>query len=101
MNKNKQNFYYLFPTLIGKNIIIFITSIGNITSFLIYALYKAVIPPFYIKEYVKQIYNWMGIITVVALTAFFTGGAIALQIYSGGTRLNAESAVPSIVAIGF
>ena len=33
MNKNKQNFYYLFPTLIGKNNIIFITSIGNITSF--------------------------------------------------------------------
>ena len=102
MNKNKQNFYYLFPTLIGKNIIIFITSIGNITSFLIYALYKAVIPPFYIKEYVKQIYiiGWASL-PVVALTAFFTGGALALQIYSGGTRLNAESAVPSIVAIGF
>ena len=102
MNKNKQNFYYLFPTLIGKNIIIFITSIGNITSFLFYALYKAVIPPFYIKEYVKQIYiiGWASL-PVVALTAFFTGGALALQIYSGGTRLNAESAVPSIVAIGF
>ena len=102
MKNNKQNLYYLFPALIGKNIISFITSIGNITSFLIYALYKAMIPPFYIKEYVKQIYiiGWASL-PVVALTAFFTGGALALQIYSGGTRLNAESAVPSIVAIGF
>ena len=56
MKNNKQNFYYFLPTLIGKNIIIFITLIGNITSFLIYALYKAIIPPFYIKQYVKQIY---------------------------------------------
>ena len=102
MKNNKQNFYYFLPTLIGKNIIIFITLIGNITSFLIYALYKSTIPPFYIKQYVKQIYviGWASL-PVVALTAFFTGGALALQIYSGGTRLNAESAVPSIVAIGF
>ena len=72
------------------------------SSFLIYSLYKAIIPPFYIKEYTKQIYiiGWASL-PVVALTAFFTGGALALQIYSGGTRLNAESAVPSIVAIGF
>ena len=102
MNNRKQNFIALFPILIGKNINIFIVSIGNITSFLIYALYKAIIPPFYIKEYTKQIYiiGWASL-PVVALTAFFTGGALALQIYSGGTRLNAESAVPSIVAIGF
>ena len=37
---------------------------------------------------------------VVGLTAVFTGAALALQIYSGGTRFNAESVVPSIVAIG-
>jgi phospholipid/cholesterol/gamma-HCH transport system permease protein len=37
---------------------------------------------------------------VVGLTALFTGGALALQIYSGGARFNAEAVVPSIVAIG-
>ena len=37
---------------------------------------------------------------VVGLTAVFTGGALALQIYSGGARFNAEAVVPSIVAIG-
>ncbi len=35
-----------------------------------------------------------------ALTALFTGGALALQIYAGGARFNAETVVPSIVAIG-
>ena len=37
---------------------------------------------------------------VVGLTAIFTGGALALQIYAGGARFNAEAVVPSIVAIG-
>ena len=37
---------------------------------------------------------------VVGLTAIFTGGALALQIYSGGARFNAEAVVPQIVAIG-
>ncbi len=37
---------------------------------------------------------------VVGLTALFTGGALALQIYAGGARFNAEAVVPQIVAIG-
>jgi alanine racemase len=32
---------------------------------------------------------------VVGLTALFTGGALALQIYAGGARFNAEAVVPS------
>ena len=36
----------------------------------------------------------------MGLTTLFTGGALALQIYAGGARFNAESVVPSIVAIG-
>ena len=37
---------------------------------------------------------------VVGLTAIFTGAALALQIYSGGSRFNATEVVPQIVAIG-
>ncbi len=37
---------------------------------------------------------------VVALTAFFTGGALALQIYYGGNTFNSESIVATIVALG-
>ena len=43
--------------------------------------------------------GWLSL-PVVGLTALFTGGALALQIYAGGARFNAESVVPSIVAIG-
>ena len=37
---------------------------------------------------------------VVGMTALFTGGALALQIYAGGARFSAEAVVPSITAIG-
>jgi phospholipid/cholesterol/gamma-HCH transport system permease protein len=37
---------------------------------------------------------------VVGLTAFFTGGALALQIYLGGNRYGVESIVPQIVVLG-
>ena len=37
---------------------------------------------------------------MVGLTAVFTGGALALQIYAGGSRFNAEAVVPQIVAVG-
>jgi phospholipid/cholesterol/gamma-HCH transport system permease protein len=43
--------------------------------------------------------GWLSL-PVVGLTALFTGGALALQIYAGGARFNAEAVVPSIVAIG-
>jgi phospholipid/cholesterol/gamma-HCH transport system permease protein len=37
---------------------------------------------------------------VVALTSFFTGGVLALQIYYGGNQFNSEAIVSSIVALG-
>jgi phospholipid/cholesterol/gamma-HCH transport system permease protein len=43
--------------------------------------------------------GWLSL-PVVGLTAVFTGGALALQIYAGGSRFNAETVGPSIVAIG-
>jgi phospholipid/cholesterol/gamma-HCH transport system permease protein len=37
---------------------------------------------------------------VVGLTAFFTGGVLALQIYNGASRYGAESFVPVVVLVG-
>jgi phospholipid/cholesterol/gamma-HCH transport system permease protein len=58
-------------------------------------------PPFYPREFAHALMQigWLSL-PVVGLTALFTGGALALQIYAGGSRFNAESVVPSIVAIG-
>lgn len=58
-------------------------------------------PPFYPREFLHALLQigWLSL-PVVGLTALFTGGALALQIYSGGARFSAEAVVPSIVAIG-
>ncbi|WP_163850962.1 MlaE family ABC transporter permease [Pseudooceanicola aestuarii] len=58
-------------------------------------------PPFYGRELLVQIFQigWLSL-PVVGLTAIFTGGALALQIYAGGARFDAEAVVPQIVAIG-
>jgi phospholipid/cholesterol/gamma-HCH transport system permease protein len=58
-------------------------------------------PPFYPREFLQQLLQigWLSL-PVVGMTALFTGGALALQIYAGGSRFNAGSVVPQIVAIG-
>ncbi|MGD1869675.1 MAG: MlaE family ABC transporter permease [Neomegalonema sp.] len=58
-------------------------------------------PPFFPGEVLRQFMK-IGYysLPVVGMTALFTGAVLALQIYIGGSRFNAESAVASIVAIG-
>nr|WP_284040839.1 ABC transporter permease [Phaeovulum sp. NW3] len=74
---------------------------GRIALFAAEALSHLLRPPFYTREFLHACLQigWLSL-PVVGLTAVFTGGALALQIYSGGARFSAESVVPSIVAIG-
>lgn len=76
-------------------------AIGRVTLFIFQALSHMFRPPFYGREFALALLNigWLSL-PVVGLTALFTGGALALQIYSGGARFNAEAVVPQIVAIG-
>lgn len=86
---------------IGATVLGFLAVIGRITLFALDAVSHLVRPPFYPKEFLTQL-GFIGFLSlpVVGLTALFTGGALALQIYAGGARFNAETVVPSIVAIG-
>lgn len=86
---------------IGRATIALFASIGAVTIFIAQTLKAAVTPSFYPRELIKQLIA-IGYFSlpVVGLTALFTGAALALQIYAGGARFNAESVVPSIVAIG-
>ena len=90
-----------YVALIGKTLLIFLTKVGIFARFTWKILSHALNGPFYVKIFLNQFVN-IGFLSlpVVGLTAVFTGAALALQIYSGGTRFNAESVVPSIVAIG-
>ncbi|PIE14761.1 MAG: ABC transporter permease [Rhodobacterales bacterium] len=86
---------------LGRNTIRLMGAVGKISLFFADTLRHLLSPPFYIKEFLHALLT-IGYFSlpVVGLTAFFTGGALALQIYAGGARFNAESVVPSIVAIG-
>ena len=78
-----------------------LAELGRVAMFAGDTLSHLVRPPFYGRELWHQIIaiGWLSL-PVVGLTALFTGGALALQIFSGGARFQAEFAVPSIVAIG-
>ena len=75
--------------------------IGRITLFALLTVTHLFRPPFYAREFFNALIQigWLSL-PVVGMTALFTGGALALQIYAGGSRFNAEAVVPSIVAIG-
>lgn len=90
-----------FLAAIGRSTLGLLRGIGRVTIFAGSTIAHMVRPPFYPKEFGQALLH-IGYFSlpVVGLTALFTGGALALQIYAGGSRFNAESAVPSIVAIG-
>lgn len=86
---------------IGRSTLAMLAAVGRIAIYCGQTLSHLLRPPFYLREIWGQIVQigWLSL-PVVGLTALFTGGALALQIYAGGARFNAESVVPSIVAIG-
>lgn len=89
-----------FLASIGRSVIGLCGSIGRVVIFAALSLSHLLRPPFYAREFGQQLLH-IGYFSlpVVGLTALFTGGALALQIYSGGARFNAEAVVPSVVAI--
>lgn len=86
---------------LGRATLGFLAAVGRITLYALATLRHIVTPPFYPREVAAQLLH-IGYLSlpVVGLTAIFTGGALALQIYAGGSRFNAEAVVPQIVAVG-
>ncbi|MFW2543569.1 MlaE family ABC transporter permease [Primorskyibacter sp. 2E107] len=86
---------------LGRTMLGFLAAIGRVALFAASAVSHIVRPPFYGREFAMALFNigWLSL-PVVGLTAIFTGAALALQIYAGGARFNAEAVVPQIVAIG-
>ncbi len=86
---------------LGRAVLGALAAAGRISIFAWGAFSHMLRPPFYPRELLVALLNigWLSL-PVVGLTAVFTGGALALQIYAGGARFNAEAVVPQIVAIG-
>ena len=92
--------FQTFLAAIGAAVLGLCQAIGALVLFAGQGVLHALTPPWYPGEFGRQLIR-IGYFSlpVVGLTALFTGGALALQIYSGGARVNAESVVPNIVAI--
>ena len=90
-----------FLAAIGQAVIAALAGVGRVTLFAADTVSHLARPPFYGREFGHALMHigWFSL-PVVGMTALFTGGALALQIYAGGARFNAETVVPSIVAIG-
>lgn len=86
---------------LGRSVLAFLSMVGRVAIFALNAFSHLARPPYYGRE-LAQAFLHIGYLSlpVVGLTAIFTGGALALQIYAGGARFNAEAVVPQIVAIG-
>jgi len=87
--------------IIGKSTLGALHGTGHLMNFAGAAIRHTMTPPFYprliFEQFIRIGYNSL---PVVGMTAVFTGAVLALQIYIGGARFNAESIVPNIVVLG-
>lgn len=86
---------------LGRMTLGMLASFGRVAIFAADVVSHILRPPFYPREFLQALMQigWFSL-PVVGMTALFTGGALALQIYAGGARFSAEAVVPAIVAIG-
>ncbi len=76
-------------------------SVGRVALFALNGC-RAALTPRWFGAQIARAFGTIGFLSlpVVGLTAYFTGAALALNIYSGGDRFSAESVMPQIVALG-
>jgi phospholipid/cholesterol/gamma-HCH transport system permease protein len=86
---------------IGRGLLGTLAEIGRFSAFTGRAVAAMVSPPFFIGQFLRQALQ-IGYFSlpVVGVTAVFIGAALALNIYVGGARFNAEQFVPNIVVLG-
>ncbi len=86
---------------IGRGLIGVLAEIGRFSAFAGRAAAACFSPPLFLGQFARQCLQ-IGYFSlpVIGLTAVFIGAALALNIYVGGARLNAESFVPNIVVLG-
>lgn len=86
---------------IGRTVLGMLAEIGRFSIFAARAIGSIFSPPIFAGQLLRQCFQ-IGYLSlpVIGLTAVFIGAALALNIYVGGARFNAESFVPNIVVLG-
>jgi phospholipid/cholesterol/gamma-HCH transport system permease protein len=87
--------------VVGATVLDGLQTLGAMALFGLRGVLAAVTPPWFLRQTGRQLVA-IGYLSlpVVGLTAVFTGAALALNIYTGGGRFNAEQIMPQIVALG-
>jgi len=87
--------------LLGRATLNLLGETGRASLFLAQALLACVQPPWFVSQLARQFLRLgYASLPVIGLTAVFIGGALAVNIYTGGARFNAEQFVPNIVVLG-
>ena len=86
---------------IGRATLSILAETGRLTAFAGQAVVACLAPPWFVNQIGGQFMR-IGYFSlpVIGLTAVFIGAALALNIYVGGARFNAEQFVPNIVVLG-
>jgi phospholipid/cholesterol/gamma-HCH transport system permease protein len=86
---------------VGRTSLDFLQTLGAVALFALRGVAAALTPPWFFRQVGRQLMA-IGYLSlpVVGLTAVFTGAALALNIYTGGGRFDAEQVMPQIVALG-
>ena len=68
----------------GRLFLEFCSFVGELIIFCFRILTNLLVPPFFLRAFFSSIIQigWLSL-PVVGITSFFTGGALALQIYAG------------------
>jgi phospholipid/cholesterol/gamma-HCH transport system permease protein len=86
---------------IGRAVLELLAEAGRFAMFVARAVASVFSPPVFLGQFARQCAQ-IGYFSlpVIGLTAVFIGAALALNIYVGGARFNAEQFVPNIVVLG-
>ncbi len=85
---------------VGRVFIGFLSAVGRLSLFTWQGVSCALRPPYYPRQILRMMIE-IGYysLPVIGLTAIFTGGVLALQSYSGFSRVGAESSIPLVVVL--
>jgi phospholipid/cholesterol/gamma-HCH transport system permease protein len=86
--------------VIGRTAIAVIREVGAITIFALRGAFAWLSGSFYWRAFFSSVMKiGFNSLPVIGLTAIFTGAALALNIYDGSARFNAETFLPQILGV--
>lgn len=92
------SFFYSICKIVGHNVIVFNSAIGQFATFIGKFISSVFHRQFFFSKFIESLYaNGFCSIPVVGLTGFFTGSVLTLQLFNSLTMFGLNDTVPYIV----